>query len=94
MITDTTTTAHLAELLTIVDTVTPASQVDTAADPSGEEAAQRYGRSRLSNVADVVGGKLDPAQYLRRGRHEEWTLAMSGAARSGGHDAWWEGSAL
>lgn len=49
------------------------------ADPLGEDAAQRYGRSRLSNVADTVDGKLDPAQYLRRGRHEEWTLAMSGA---------------
>ena len=48
------------------------------ADPLGDEAAQRYGRSRLSNVADTMDGVLDPAQYLRKGRHEEWTLAMSG----------------
>jgi len=41
-------------------------------------------------VADVVGGKLDPAQYLRRGRHEEWTLAMSGAPQcSVTVDDWW-----
>ncbi len=55
------------------------------ADPLGDDAAQRYGRSRLSNVADTVDGKLDPAQYLRKGRHEEWTLAMSGAPAAQQH---------
>ena len=53
------------------------------ADPLGDDAAQRYGRSRLSNVVDTVDGKLDPAQYLRKGRHEEWTLAMSGSRQRG-----------
>ena len=45
-----------------------------------EASAERYGRLRLGHVADVMGGKLDPAEYLRRGRHAEWTEAMKGAS--------------
>lgn len=45
-----------------------------------EASAERYGRLRLGNVADVMGGKLDPAEYLRRGRHAEWTEAMTGSS--------------
>lgn len=61
------------------------AQEDTAANiASGElglqeASAERYGRLRLGNVADVMGGKLDPAEHLRRGRHAEWTEAMKGA---------------
>ena len=54
-------------------------QEDTQATSVGADAAERYGRSRLSNVADVVGGVLDPAEYLRKGRHTEWIEAMRGA---------------
>ena len=45
-----------------------------------EASAERYGRLRLGNVADVMGGKLDPAEYLRRGRHAEWTEAKKGSS--------------
>jgi hypothetical protein len=28
---------------------------------------------RLANVADTVDGVLDPARYLKQGRHGDWT---------------------
>lgn len=55
-----------------------AATSDGAGEGLQEATAERYGRLRLSNVADVVGGKLDPAAYLRKGRHAEWTEAMRG----------------
>lgn len=61
-----------------------AATLDGAGEGIQEATAERYGRLRLSNVADVVGGKLDPAAYLRKGRHAEWTEAMRGAPLSPG----------
>ena len=54
-------------------------QEDLGAGTLGREAAD-FARGRLANVADTVDGKLDPAEYLKKGRHGEWTLA-SGAPR-------------
>jgi hypothetical protein len=36
---------------------------------------------RLANVADTVDGVLDPARYLKQGRHGDWT-PVSGACAS------------
>ena len=36
---------------------------------------QEYGRERLAFVADTWKAKLDPAQYLTPGRHNQWTEA-------------------
>lgn len=34
-----------------------------------------YGRGRLANVADAGQGKLDPAEFLSRGRHGDWPVS-------------------
>ena len=37
-----------------------------------------YGQGRLANVADAGQGKLDPAEFLSRGRHGDWPISSSG----------------
>lgn len=53
-------------------------QEDPGAGGSLARGAAEYGRGRLANVADTVDGKLDPAEYLKQGRHGDWT-PVSGA---------------
>ena len=50
----------------------PGAQEDSAADATGGD-PHRYGRERLSNVADTWQGReLDPSRILGPQRHGEW----------------------
>mmetsp|Transcript_20906 Transcript_20906/g.62924 ORF Transcript_20906/g.62924 Transcript_20906/m.62924 type:complete len:762 (-) Transcript_20906:527-2812(-) len=46
-----------------------------------------YGRGRLANVADAGQGKLDPAEFMSRGRHGDWPVSSSGLGPKAG-PAW------
>lgn len=49
-----------------------------------ERATMEYGHGRLANVADTGQGKLNPDEFLSRGRHGGWPQSCSGVGPKAG----------